>query len=124
MPKRRKPQVLPKTSAQTSDPLIEQPHGGALRRGGKPGNKGGGRQPYAYTEWLGSLLDDATHRKEFEAAMHDRAEKHFMAATTHAANRKHGLPVQSVQVSGIVVHVSGGGIPMQRIDLLPTGGEE
>jgi hypothetical protein len=41
-----------------NDELIPQKHGGALLRGGKKGNKGGGRRPNKIREELRNVLDE------------------------------------------------------------------
>lgn len=47
-----------KSSVDSTDSsvLVPQPHGGAIRRGGKPGNKGGGRPPDAFKRHARNLL--------------------------------------------------------------------
>ena len=47
------------TAVQTVDDRIPQPHGGALRTGGKPGNNGGGPRKSAQEEAL--ALIESTH---------------------------------------------------------------
>jgi hypothetical protein len=92
-----------KTSAETSAAVRVPKHGGGrLRNGGKPGNKGGGRKPKEYKEWLASLLDSEKHRKEFAAAMESRADPKFEFATRHATEYGHGKPAQTLNLNATV----------------------
>jgi hypothetical protein len=49
--------------------LKPQAHGGALRHGGT--NKGGGRLPNEYKQFLANSLDDELARKELQAVLRD-----------------------------------------------------
>lgn len=70
-------------------------------RGPKRGAKNAGRPKGTYLDWLGELLDSDDHRAEFEAQVKGRrSEKAFSFATKHAAAYKHGLPTQSVELTG------------------------
>lgn len=63
----------PKTSELTSETglLNPQPHGGALRIGGKPGNAGGtGRPPDRIREWYREII--STKGVEFAEALFER----------------------------------------------------
>jgi hypothetical protein len=91
-----------KTSAETSVGVRVPKHGGGKLRTGNPGNKGGGRKPLEYKQWLASLLDSDTHRQEFAKAMESRADPRFEFATKHAAEFGHGKPAQTVHVNATV----------------------
>lgn len=44
--------------------LVPQPHGGAIRQGGNPGNKGGGRPPNIIRQAMRGLLDGSLEEVE------------------------------------------------------------
>ena len=48
----------PKDSGRDPGDLVPQPHGGALKRGGNYGNKGGGREKSKVRDRLAELRDD------------------------------------------------------------------
>ena len=102
------PKELLQDSAVTvqSLALLPQAHGGALRPGGKKGNRGGGRHSSEYKLWLATLLRSQRHQREYIRIMEDGDHPAFMAATKHAADHGVGKPVEHIQVEDITIRVT------------------
>ena len=89
-------------------PLIPQPHGGALKAGGTPGNKGGtGRPPDVFRRKLQVLADDFVNdrRNGLPALLKSEDERLQLAAFESAADRGFGKPVQPVAVEAEVRYI-------------------
>lgn len=89
----RKPSlgVAAKTAAKTADSLIEQPHGGALLRAGKKGNKGGGRLTDKFKATMLQLINDPNNIAPLK--------KILKGAHVETLAEKDGVPVL-LQVDG------------------------
>lgn len=83
-----------KTTAKSTVPLIPQPHGGALKAGGTPGNKGGtGRPPNKFIE---TCLKNTEDPSLWAAAK----EKHPLGVLQMSAEYAHGKPKDTLSVEG------------------------
>lgn len=79
-PKRRKT-----TAESPAVQKVPQPHGGALNAGGTPGNKGGGRPPKAFKDFLSELRRDPDAQDALEKAAKNPGSPAFRAAWSIAA---------------------------------------
>jgi hypothetical protein len=70
--------------------LVTQRHGGALLRGGRKGNRGGGRTPDEFKARLAELVGSDDVVREIERILTDRNHPHFMRALEWATDRAHG----------------------------------
>jgi hypothetical protein len=59
---------------------VPQPHGGALLRGGMPGNKGGGRPPSPFKNFIRELRDNPDVQDALKRAAQDEYSRGFAAA--------------------------------------------
>ena len=91
----------PKTAAETPG-LKPQPHGGALLAGGIPGNKGGGRPPNAFKDFLADLRRDPQALAALRAAACDPSLRSFGAAWKLAADYDDDKPAEKRQIVGPV----------------------
>lgn len=57
--------------------LVPQQHGGALKVGGNPGNKGGGRKPKKFATFLASLRESPDVQDAIEKAAKDAESRGF-----------------------------------------------
>ena len=79
--------------------LTAQAHGGAIRTGGNPGNRGGGRKPNEFKEWCADLLAEPDVEQQVKEILKDK--KHPAHATMWKAvtERAYGKPVAYVEQS-------------------------
>lgn len=91
-----------KTSAESAGRvLVPQPHGGALRVGGAPGNKGGpGRPPDAFKARMAALADRAARALEVARILDDPEHPLYLDAAKWAADRGYGKPEATQTVKG------------------------
>ena len=88
----------PKDSGTNSGELVPQSHGGALKRGGNHGNKGGGREPIAKLEHIRDLTI-----KELEGRINDgMATRDVISLATLAA--RHTVPIPKSAYDADLVH--------------------
>lgn len=93
------------TSAKTSAAdLVPQPHGGALRRGGKPGNKGGGRHPDWLKDFCDDLLASDATKAQVEAILADKDHPAFAAMWRACGDRAKGKPHQTIETENKHLH--------------------
>lgn len=90
-----------KTAAVTPE-LKPQPRGGALLAGGIPGNKGGGRPPNAFKDFLADLRKDPEALAALRAAACDPSLRSFGAAWKLAADYDDEKPAEKRQIVGPV----------------------
>ena len=88
--------------------LILQPHGGALLRRGKPGNRGGGRTPDEFKARLAELISREDVLREVELILTDRNHPHFVRALEWATDRVRGRVPNRIEgdvrtVSGVIL---------------------
>lgn len=98
---------MAKSADETTEPekpeLVPQPHGGALRTGGKPGNKGGGRPPDEFKRRMAELASsDEALEYLAECLRGDHGAKAAVSAHKHVSERGYGKEPQAVghEVSG------------------------
>lgn len=87
------------TPAVTPEPpLEEQPHGGALYRGGVPGNKGG-RPPNEFKQKMRELASREDVEAYFERCLQGEfGPKFYLAARQSAIEQGYGKAVQAVEL--------------------------
>ena len=90
-----------KTTAASKPAKVPQAHGGALNNGGTPGNKGGGRKPLEYVEFLRGTLDSKKHRDVLEDLL-TTDNVRFLGATELANGYVRGKPAATVNVHATV----------------------
>lgn len=90
----------PRSVTLTDKPAVPQPHGGSLNQGGKLGNPGGKRHP----EWLKHFCDNKlAHKRSRRSVARILANPDHPAFATMwkaAADRAHGKPKESKEISG------------------------
>ena len=117
---------LPQKSPEVSTVFVKQPHGGALRLGGKKGNKGGGRKPNWFKAELERILDESKAVQVVGKIISgDILEKigvdddgtpiygetrnaDRLAAIKFASEHVVGKPVEHIQVEDITIRVTTG----------------
>jgi hypothetical protein len=88
-----------KTTAKSAEvPKVPQPHGGALNAGGTPGNKGGGRPPKAFKNFLAELRNDPDAQDALARAAKDPALGSFGAAWKLASEYDDDKPAKKIEV--------------------------
>lgn len=96
--------------------LIPQPHGGAIRSGGYPGNPGGtGRPPDAFKRLCRELASGEKTQDEVRKILEDKDHPQFVAALRWASENGYGKPEQ--RISGSI------GLTVQRADALKLARE-
>lgn len=78
---------------------IPQKHGGALNAGGTPGNRGGGRPPKPFKDFLAELRKDPTAQETLKAVATDAGNKNCVAAWKLIAEYDDEKPAKKVEVS-------------------------
>lgn len=91
-----------KTTKQTTTPkLIPQPNGrGALRAGGTPGNKGGGRHKDELKALMRELASNPKTITQLRAILQDKDHPQFVKAWIEAREVGYGKEATPVEQSG------------------------
>ena len=71
---------------------------GQLRSGGKPGNKGGGRQPEEFRAWCRNLVEGKAHVREIRKILNDSAHTHFAKISTLFYAYGYGQPTATLDI--------------------------
>lgn len=79
-------------------PLIPQPHGGVLRRGGKKGNKGGGRTPDEFKTMMAELASTRSTVAAVKKILKNPDHPHFMNAWKWATERGFGKVAEPIDL--------------------------
>lgn len=88
--------------AGKSAELIPQAHGGALLKGGQPGNKGGGREPSVFKDFLKRLRQDPAFQDTLERAAKDEKVKGYAAALKVITDYDDDKPAEKHAIVGPV----------------------
>ena len=92
-----------KKSGIKSGEIVPQPHGGALRVGSKPGNKGGtGRPPAAFKDFLAKLRANPKALEALERGACDETLKSFGSAWKLITEYDPDKPAARKELSGKV----------------------
>jgi len=90
-----------KTTTENLPELVQPKHGrGALRAGGTPGNKGGGRPPDEFKAAMRKLASSNQVLRHVRSVLNDPSHPQFMAAWKWATERGYGKTPDSLEVSG------------------------
>lgn len=95
---------MAKTPGKTTETrviaLVPQPHGGAIRKGGTPGNRGGGRPPDEFKQMCRELASSAAVRANVQEilASPKNYPNLYIGALKWASEHGYGKPVESVAV--------------------------
>jgi hypothetical protein len=94
----------PRKSAQKSVRGIPFQRGPDPRRGRgpAPGAPNAGRPPNWLKDWCDELLSDETTKKQVRAILNDADHPAFRAMWNAVADRAHGKPKESLELSGKV----------------------
>ena len=89
------------TSGVTMPEKVEQPHGGAIYRGGVPGHRGGGgRPPNEFRRRMAELVSaEETEAYLAECLRGEHGPKAFLGALQFAADRGYGKAPQKIEVT-------------------------
>lgn len=99
------PTVSQETPQKTSQVTLRDFNGGKLRTG-NPGNKGGGRTPEAFKDFLKRLRADPEFQDELEAAAKNSLTKGYGSALKVVTDYDDDKPAEKRQIVGPVeVHV-------------------
>ena len=79
--------------------LTAQPHGGAIRTGGNPGNRGGGRPANKFREWCADLLAKPEVEAQVEEILTDKSHPAHATMWKALADRAYGKPVAVVETT-------------------------
>lgn len=94
--RRTRKETTGKTSAP---PKVPQAHGGALNAGGTPGNKGGGRPPQAFKDFLATLRNDPDAQDALKKAALDPAMGSFGAAWKIVTEYDDAKPAKKLELT-------------------------
>lgn len=67
-----------------------------------PGNKGGGRPPNEFKEWMRKLVSRKEVDEQLEKVTANADHEHWMSAVRHATEHGYGKPAQSLEFGGKV----------------------
>jgi hypothetical protein len=104
MAKRKQRKTTKKTPDKTPGvELVPQAHGGAIKTGGNPGNKGGpGRPLKAFKQFCADVTNDPLYQENLEATAKNPESSHYIGAVKFVAEHAHGKPAQAIALSGEV----------------------
>jgi hypothetical protein len=95
---------LPRKNSGKTPSLRTPKHGGGkLLRGGKPGNKGGGRRPQKFSTFMKSLRDNPDVHEAITKAATDHESRGFGAVVKLAADYDEDKPKDQKELSGELV---------------------
>jgi hypothetical protein len=77
--------------------LVKQPHGGALQRGGTPGNKGGGRPKNEFKAICRELTTREATLIAVMAILEDPKHEHYMSALKWASEHGYGKATETIE---------------------------
>jgi hypothetical protein len=98
-------QPRPKETADgtTAIEKVPQPHGGALNRGGTPGNKGG-RPPDEFKAIMRELASSAERMEHARKILDNPDHPHFLNAWKFVTEQGYGKAKETVEHSGTIHH--------------------